>query len=319
MITDELSIVYTRYLTQSPLRQHDENTYMLSAEAGSGSIKRVTTYSGIEIVYSNIEYHQPCPTFFASEVPIIELQFALSGERQVDIAGLDYTLSGGQGALIFMKGFEAWFNPPVQEKYISFAIGIPVGLFHYALEQMARFRPLQLRHVLGGKAFKPMVFDLDDRILAMLNSIIVEMNDRYRSSLMMEAAALELVNRFLVQLFDFSPTPVGFSREDVRKLHAARDIIEANMVEPPSLLGLSRQVGLNDYKLKKGFKELFGSTVFEHLRQVRLDNAMQMLRSQEHSVTEAAIAVGYSNVSAFSQQFQRKFGIKPSELKKTRY
>lgn len=56
--------------------------------------------------------------------------------------------------------------------------------------------------------------------------------------------------------------------------------------------------------------------MFEYLRQVRLDNAMKLLRNQDNNVTEAAIAVGYSNVSAFSQQFYRKFGVKPSEMKK---
>ncbi|WKL03272.1 helix-turn-helix domain-containing protein [Paenibacillus amylolyticus] len=52
------------------------------------------------------------------------------------------------------------------------------------------------------------------------------------------------------------------------------------------------------------------------MRQVRLDNAMKLLRNQNNNVTEAAIAVGYSNVSAFSQQFYRKFGVKPSEMKR---
>ncbi|MGN7414065.1 helix-turn-helix transcriptional regulator [Paenibacillus sp. SAF-068] len=147
-------------------------------------------------------------------------------------------------------------------------------------------------------------------------SIFLDKNIRYRSSLMMEATALEILNRFMIQLFDLAPIPSGFSREDIRKLHTAREIMEACMVDPPSLLALSRQVGLNDFKLKKGFKALFGSTVFEYLRQVRLDNAMKLLRNQDNNVTEAAIAVGYSNVSAFSQQFYRKFGVKPSEMKR---
>ncbi|KAA2301806.1 AraC family transcriptional regulator, partial [Clostridioides difficile] len=82
---DALGVVYQHYLTQEPYSQQDEHTYLLSPKAGSGKVKRVTTYSGIEILYSQVEYHQPYPTYFASETPIVELQFALSGERHVDI------------------------------------------------------------------------------------------------------------------------------------------------------------------------------------------------------------------------------------------
>ncbi|WP_419889611.1 helix-turn-helix transcriptional regulator [Paenibacillus xylanexedens] len=313
---DALGVVYQHYLTQEPYSQQDEHTYLLSPKAGSGKVKRVTTYSGIEILYSQVEYHQPYPTYFASDTPIVELQFALSGERNVDISGQDYSLSIGQGALIFMHDFEAWFHPPARELYTSFSLGIPVSLFNYAAAQLGGFKSIAFNQVLGRKVFKPIVFQLDNRIRTMIDSLIVELNNSYRSSLMMEATALEILNRFMIQLFDLAPIPAGFSREDIRKLHTAREIMEACMVDPPSLLALSRQVGLNDFKLKKGFKALFGSTVFEYLRQVRLDNAMKLLRNQNNNVTEAAIAVGYSNVSAFSQQFYRKFGVKPSEMKK---
>ncbi|WP_433745887.1 helix-turn-helix domain-containing protein [Paenibacillus amylolyticus] len=267
---DALGVVYQHYLTQEPYSQQDEHTYLLSPKAGSGKVKRVTTYSGIEILYSQVEYHQPYPTYFASETPIVELQFALLGQRHVDISGMDYSLAIGQGALIFMHDFEAWFHPPAGEAYTSFSLGIPVSLFNYAAAQLGGFKSIAFNQVLGR----------------------------------------------MIQLFDLAPIPAGFSREDIRKLHTAREIMEACMVDPPSLLALSRQVGLNDFKLKKGFKALFGSTVFEYLRQVRLDNAMKLLRNQNNNVTEAAIAVGYSNVSAFSQQFYRKFGVKPSEMKK---
>jgi AraC-like DNA-binding protein len=313
---DSLSVVYQHYLTQEPFSQQDENTYLLSAKAGSGNIKRVTTYSGIEIVYSQIKYSEPCSTFFASNIPIIELQFALSGARYVDISGQQYTLPTGQGALIMMRDFEAWFHPPALENYTSFAIGIPISLFNYAGAQLATSQSIRFQDILGHCVFKPIIFQLDHRIRTMIDSLIGELNNPYRSSLMMEATALEILNRFMIQLFDLAPIPSGFSREDIRKLHTAREIMEAYMVDPPSLLALSKQVGLNDFKLKKGFKALFGTTVFEYLRQIRLDNAMKLLRSQQNNVTEAAIAVGYSNISAFSQQFYRKFGVKPSEMKK---
>lgn len=103
MNSNSLSLIYQHYLEKTPFRKQNEHTYMMLPEAGNGNIYRVTTYSGIEIVYSHIQYHEPYPTNFASRGQMIELQFALSGQRYVNIAGLDYTLPIGRGALIFYR------------------------------------------------------------------------------------------------------------------------------------------------------------------------------------------------------------------------
>ncbi|MGG1619054.1 helix-turn-helix domain-containing protein [Paenibacillus sp. NRS-1782] len=318
MNSNSLSLIYQHYLEKNPFRQQNEHTYLILPEAGHGQINRVTTYSGIEIVYSHIQYHEPYPTSFAFNGQMIELQFALSGQRHVDVAGLDYTLPKGQGALIFLQDFKAWFHPPFNEQYTSFALGIPVSLFNYAASQLVAHRKLTIdfNQILKGGVFNHFGFDLDHRIIAMIEHLIKDLKNEHRSPLLMEAAALEILNRLMIQLFDLTPMPEGLSREDVRKLHMARQVLESSMVDPPSLITLSQKVGLNDFKLKKGFKACFGTTVYDYLRQIRLDYAMKLLRNQESNVTEAAMAVGYSNVSAFSEQFFREYGVKPSSIKK---
>lgn len=316
MELQSLSRLYQHYLGRSPFCQLAPHTYELLPEAGRGSIQRFTTYGGIEIVYSQLYYDQSYPTFFASKIPLIELQLAISGQRHVKLDHSDYTLPAGQGALIFLQNFKAHFYPPSGEPYISFALGIPVPLFHYAVSRLAAGSTAEFPKILNGTTFKALMFEPDERSTLMVRELIAGLHDERRSPLLMEASALEILDRCLVRLFDPKPMPAGLSRDDVRKLYLARSILESRMAEPPSLLALSRQVGLNDFKLKKGFKACFGTTVFGYLRQVRLDHAMRLLRNREHSVTETALSVGYSNISAFSQQFYRKYGVKPSEVKK---
>ena len=77
---------------------------------------------------------------------------------------------------------------------------------------------------------------------------------------------------------------------DIDRLNCARDILEQRMEEPPSLLELARLVGLNDYKLKQGFRQVFGTTVFGYLREYRLEKARQLLSTDTMSVTEVAFA-----------------------------
>ncbi|WP_254668329.1 helix-turn-helix transcriptional regulator, partial [Bacillus cereus] len=101
---------------------------------------------------------------------------------------------------------------------------------------------------------------------------------------------------------------------DLNKIKQAEEILLQRMESPPSLLELAKIVGLNDYKLKIGFKELFGTSTFAYLREQRMERAMLLLRSGTSNVTETAVAVGYNNISHFSESFKKKYGMKPSEI-----
>ena len=100
------------------------------------------------------------------------------------------------------------------------------------------------------------------------------------------------------------------------KLHEAKEILSSNLETPPSLSELSRQIGLNSFKLKKNFKELFGVPVFKYLQNERLSKAHDLLRYEDVTIQEAAWQVGYDSLSSFSNAFLKKFGFRPSEIKR---
>lgn len=314
---ESLTTMYKRYFDESLFSPKNEVSLMPPPEVGTGSIDRITTYSGIEIVYYDICYHVSCPVVFASKGRMVELQFALSGQRQVMVSGQIHELPVGKGALAFMQNFKARFYPPAPERYVSLALGIPVTLFDYAANQLATSlnRKFEFNRVLDGQASRAYYFDIDSRSMALVKQLISDLRNANRSPLMMEASALELLNRHMIQLFDLIPRPKGLSTGDLQKLHRVKQVLETCMVDPPSLQALAKMAGLNDFKLKSGFKACFGLTVFEYLRHIRLDHAMKLLRDGEANVTEAAMRVGYSNVSAFSEQFFRRYGVKPSAIK----
>ena len=99
------------------------------------------------------------------------------------------------------------------------------------------------------------------------------------------------------------------------KLYEAKEILASNLDSPPSLNELSRQIGLNSFKLKKNFKELFGVPVFKYLQNERLSKAYELIRDHESSVQEAAWHVGYDSLSSFSNAFSKKFGFRPSQIR----
>ena len=101
---------------------------------------------------------------------------------------------------------------------------------------------------------------------------------------------------------------------DLDRIHYAREIVHKRLTNPPSLLELSRLVGLNDYKLKLGFKQVFGTTVFGDLKRYRLEQARRLLEERQISVKAAAAAVGYVNKGHFAAAFRKQFGIYPHEV-----
>lgn len=101
-------------------------------------------------------------------------------------------------------------------------------------------------------------------------------------------------------------------QEDIERIYHAKDILLARWQNPPSLVELAREVGLNDYKLKIGFRHCFKTTVFSTLQDYRMEQARQLLAEGSLTVTGVAGTVGYANRSHFAAAFKRKFGVNPS-------
>lgn len=100
--------------------------------------------------------------------------------------------------------------------------------------------------------------------------------------------------------------------EDIERIRYAKDLLTSRLCHPPSLIELARLVGINDCKLKAGFRQVFGTTVFGYLHDCRMERSRQLLEAGEMSVAEAAQAVGYANRSHFAIVFRKKFGVNPS-------
>jgi AraC-like DNA-binding protein len=100
--------------------------------------------------------------------------------------------------------------------------------------------------------------------------------------------------------------------EDVERIHYAKDVLSSRLRHPPSLIELARIVGINDCKLKAGFRQVFGTTVFGYLHSCRMEQSRQLLEAGEMTVTEAARAVGFVNRGHFAAAFKRRFGVNPS-------
>lgn len=134
-----------------------------------------------------------------------------------------------------------------------------------------------------------------------------------------EGKTLELLSKLIKQYRDdLRPTgkQVLLRKYDLDKILLAKEILVSNIQAPPTIEELSRIVGINQTKLKKGFKQVFDHTIKAFLIKQRIDLAKLLLVRKEDNIQEIAYSVGYSNVSHFSRLFKRKVGILPKDFSK---
>ncbi|MBL7727954.1 MAG: helix-turn-helix transcriptional regulator [Dinghuibacter sp.] len=102
--------------------------------------------------------------------------------------------------------------------------------------------------------------------------------------------------------------------DDREKIIKAREILLQHIGEPLTIKHLSRKVAINECYLKKGFKELFGQTIFDFYQGQRMEHAKYLLYEKGLSVTDVSSMLGYSSISHFSTAFKKHTGLKPCEL-----
>lgn len=107
--------------------------------------------------------------------------------------------------------------------------------------------------------------------------------------------------------------PFLVDETNVIKIRKAKDIIVSRMAEPPTLQELADEIGLSLKKLKEGFKQIYGDSVFSFLFDYKMEVARKLLESGENNVNEVGHKVGYSTSSHFISAFKKKYGTTPKK------
>ncbi|KRA98984.1 hypothetical protein ASD83_00080 [Devosia sp. Root685] len=104
---------------------------------------------------------------------------------------------------------------------------------------------------------------------------------------------------------------------DLAKVRMAHDRLLFDLRQPPDLEALAKDVGLSPKRLNRGFRQLYGTTVFAFLRDARLDAARDALNEGTPlSLKQLAWELGYAQVSNFVTAFRRRFGVTPGAWKR---
>jgi AraC-like DNA-binding protein len=131
-------------------------------------------------------------------------------------------------------------------------------------------------------------------------------------NLLIQSKLLELLAMQMDQFRETVPMHHNIGYDEAEKLHQLKKYLDNHFLSELNLTQLSRICLLNEFKVKKGFKQLFGTTVFNYLRKLRMEYAGNLLRDCSMSVDEVADVLGYEHSQHFSVAFKKYSGIKPS-------
>ncbi len=127
----------------------------------------------------------------------------------------------------------------------------------------------------------------------------------------------ELLYQLLEVSFRRNIKSYSFTPFEIARIHEARTILEKHIdKKPPSIRSLSKQVALNEFKLKTGFRKYFNSGIFEWLIEQKMQQAKQLILNSNKPIKEIASMIGYPRTTNFITAFRRKFGITPGSLRR---
>ncbi|RKD17004.1 hypothetical protein BCY91_02290 [Pelobium manganitolerans] len=153
------------------------------------------------------------------------------------------------------------------------------------------------------------------RILNLLSNFN---NTKKNGRKLLEDLLLELLYCQLKATYRSQQLEKDFGNDhDIIKLEKASALLKRRFAVPPNQKDLSREIGLNEFKLRKGFKTYFGSTVYEYITRLRMEKARQLLCDEKLAISEVATMVGFSHQNNFSIAFKKYFGFPHSRVKPT--
>ena len=166
---------------------------------------------------------------------------------------------------------------------------------------------------IGNKLYKEK--NIGPMIAIILNQMYQQSMDLTMYKLYLRGKVFELMSLYFSKdkEMDIEQCPFLADDNNIKKIKLAKEIIISRMIEPPTLVELSKEVDISLKKLKQGFKQVYGSSVFSFLLDYKMQVSKRLLSSGNYNVNEVALKVGYSTATHFINAFKKKFGTTPKK------
>lgn len=256
----------------------------------------------------------------SSTADVVRMHFGLKGDYRFYYKQLDrtYDLIGGHHNIMYSPQFDMVVENKTPE-IETFGIQFPTAQFiqytQDAGDTLKRFADdiLNGKSVMLGRQWGAMTPAIELAIQQIRHSNYTgETEDIF---LMSKSIELLVLCAEACTAASEHTEPFIRTKADKEKLIAVRDLINERVTTPPNLSEITRLVGLNEYKLKRGFKETFHTTVFGYLTEQRLHLAQRYLKDTQKTAAEISAELGYATPQHFNNAFRKKFGVTPAAVR----
>ena len=273
----------------------------------------------IQISHQVIDYHSYGRFTARNETEFVRLHFGLQGSYDFRFLQLNqsFSLSGHHNNIMYTRGLDLEiFN--TSDRTETFGVNFTpdqfIGIGQHGNDVLKRFTEV----VIEGKdsILSPVWRTNNFSIQRVIGEIIHCSYTNELRNLFLLSKSIELLvlqaDLYEKRLDD----PFIKSKKDHRRLIEAKELLTVRIDNPPTIVELSQLIGINEYKLKKGFKEVFGTTVFGYVHQHRMERAKRLLLETDQPAKEIAYTIGYSSPQHFSNAFKKEFGVSPIYVRK---
>ena len=291
--------------------------YRLDNNKGSGYIQVIGKLSDFYLTIGDLVFYEPVSLNIAMSLNsrFIELSYA-------EVPMAYYIPSKGEGTILMnnlachinsnthdynKSNYEIIFPEKQRLKYINVIIRD-----EYILSNFPHFHS----DYLGKDSLYLESDEMNNpRIVAIMDDLMNRDYLSYANQVYLNSKVIEIISLLVTQL-DALTADEGLNVYVINALKTAKKIVEENHINPPSLKDLSLQVGINVKQLKDGFKQLFGVTVFQHVRRIRMRQSRVLLVSSNLTIEEISNAVGYASTTHFYKNFRKEYGVTPLQFRK---
>ena len=287
--------------------------YRFMPDFGNGQLTHYS-FDGLSVFIADLSFKQDVTAPSTYGLEVLELSYLINGERiiKIDRLGYDLVYESQESYMVYLSNISGsihyYKERPFKEIKIrmtsDFIIKHKLAKYH-AMDQQYGL------HTLSKNFARP----LCPRTQEILAEIVSDRQDGLPKRLFLESRALELLSLQLTH--DTSKTEKNTHKDPlVKKLYAIRKIVSSDLRQSYTITQLARLTGLNDSTLKKDFKRIFGTTLFEYVMELKMTKARQLLISSDKTIYEIAEQVGYKNATHFSAAFKRIEGLSPNAYRK---
>ncbi len=246
----------------------------------------------------------------------LELSFLIEGEQIIKIEGIEHDLiyESQECYLLYLSKIQGSVSYHKRKRLKEIKIRMSRDFIkRHRLDEehdiLEKYSLIRLRE----RFLKPIC----PKTQEILSEILTDKRKGLLKRLFLESKTLELIALKLENSSHTKQAVITSADNMVKKLYQAQHLITSDLSIQFSIQQLSRQIGLNDFVLKKEFKNLFGKTIFEYASELRMSKAKQLLQHSQKPIYEISELVGYKNSTHFTAAFKKNEGITPKKYRNT--